>query len=201
MRIITIYLLPLPFPLVTFTNLPSWKRNVKSKRSCKSGEQFQAQMEALHQQEAQQQYELEQMAQDLQKTSLNQGYQSEPTTPPEYRDQIFPSVFSSRNNRYSSSSLTSPPGLSSRSHRSGSQLTSPPSELAQSHIITPTPKRCHRNRFRDPGVAQMTVSLHMCLKRMVLPVVPLATQCQSLDYGVVRMSLFPSTQRPWAWVL
>ena len=107
------------------------KKRQEQKELQKRREQFQAQMEALHQQEAQQQYELEQMTQDLQKTSLSQGYQSEPTTPPEYRDQVYPSVFSSRNNRYSSSSLTSPPGLSSRSHRSGSQLTSPPSELAQ----------------------------------------------------------------------
>ena len=107
------------------------KKRQEQKELQKRREQFQAQMEALHQQEAQQQFELEQMTQDLQKTSLNQGYQSEPTTPPEYRDQVFPSVFSSRNNRYSSSSLTSPPGLSSRSHRSGSQLTSPPSELVQ----------------------------------------------------------------------
>ena len=69
------------------------------------------------------------MTQDLQKAGLSAGYQSEPTTPPEYRDQGYPSVFG-RSNRYSSSSLTSPPGLSVRSHRSGSQLTSPPSELA-----------------------------------------------------------------------
>lgn len=91
-------------------------------------------METLRQQEAQQQYELEQMTQDLQKAGLN-GYQSEPTTPPEYREPVYSSAFSARTNRYSSSSLTSPPGLSNRSHRSGSQLTSPPSELTQSQLI------------------------------------------------------------------
>ena len=96
----------------------------------KRREQFQAQMEAMRQQEAQQQYELEQMTHDLQRAGLSQVYQSEPTTPPEYRDQVYPSVFSSRSNRYSSSSLASPPGLGGRSHRSGSQLTSPPSESA-----------------------------------------------------------------------
>lgn len=89
-------------------------------------------MESLRQQEAQQQYELEQMTQDLQKAGLNHGYQSEPTTPPEHRDQVFPSAFSARTNRYSSSSLTSPPGFGNRSQRSGSQLTSPPTELTQS---------------------------------------------------------------------
>lgn len=60
------------------------------------------------------------------------GHQSEPTTPPEYRDQGYPSLFS-RNNRYSSSSLTSPPGLNTRTSRSGSVLTSPPSEIGQTY--------------------------------------------------------------------
>ncbi|TKA69765.1 hypothetical protein B0A49_05219 [Cryomyces minteri] len=54
------------------------------------------------------------------------GHQSEPTTPPEYRDHGFPSAFS-RPNRFSSASMTSPPGLSNRPGRSGSQLTSSPS--------------------------------------------------------------------------
>lgn len=74
--------------------------------------------------------ELDRMTLDLERASYNTGHQSEPTTPPEYRDPAFPSVFA-RSNRYSSSSITSPPGLNTRSSRSGSQLTSPPSELAQ----------------------------------------------------------------------
>lgn len=53
------------------------------------------------------------------------GHQSEPTTPPEYRETSgFPSIFS-RPNRYSTSSLTSPPGIFNRPARSGSLLTSP----------------------------------------------------------------------------
>jgi hypothetical protein len=88
-------------------------------------------MDALHQQEAQSGYEIEHLTQDIQRSTITQGYQSEPTTPPEHHDPVFSSVFSSRTNRFSSSSLTSPPGLSSRSHRSGSQLTSPPSEVTQ----------------------------------------------------------------------
>lgn len=98
---------------------------------------FQAQMDFLSQQQAQ---ELEQLTQDLHKTGFNPGHQSEPTTPPEHRDQGFSSVFS-RSNRYSSASLTSPPGLNTRSSRSGSQITSPPSELAQTlhnHINSDT---------------------------------------------------------------
>ena len=70
------------------------------------------------------------MAQDLHTMDFSPGHQSEPTTPPEYRDHIFPSIYS-RRNRYSSSSLTSPAGINSRNSRSGSQLTSPPMDLIQ----------------------------------------------------------------------
>ncbi|KAL8962906.1 MAG: hypothetical protein Q9193_000759 [Seirophora villosa] len=100
---------------------------------------FNKEMERLSLQTAREKQELDQMTQDLQRTNLGAGHQSEPTTPPEYRDQ-FPSVFS-RNNRYSMSSLASPPGLNNRSSLSGSQLTSPPSEIAQTlhnHISSDT---------------------------------------------------------------
>ncbi|KAL9606417.1 MAG: hypothetical protein Q9179_000437 [Wetmoreana sp. 5 TL-2023] len=90
---------------------------------------FNKEMERLSAQTAREKQELDQMTQDLHRVSMAPGHQSEPTTPPEYRDQ-FPSVFP-RNNRYSTSSLASPPGLNNRSSRSGSQLTSPPSEVTQ----------------------------------------------------------------------
>lgn len=91
-------------------------------------------------QQAKEKEELDQMAQDLGRITLSAGHQSEPTTPPEYRDHVFPSVFS-RTNRYSASSLASPPGLNSRPSRSGSQITSPPNEIAQTlhnHINSDT---------------------------------------------------------------
>ena len=72
------------------------------------------------------------MASDLQGLNLSTGHQSEPTTPPEYRDHVFPSVYS-RRNRYSSSSLVSPPGMNNRLSRSGSQLASPPPEQVLHH--------------------------------------------------------------------
>ncbi|CAO1602339.1 hypothetical protein XANCAGTX0491_005955 [Xanthoria calcicola] len=100
---------------------------------------FNKEMERLSMQTAREKQELDQMTQDLQRVNMAPGHQSEPTTPPEYRDQ-FPSVFS-RNNRYSMSSIASPPGLNNRSSRSGSQLTSPPSEIAQTlhnHISSDT---------------------------------------------------------------
>jgi septum formation inhibitor MinC len=82
------------------------------------------------------------------------GHQSEPTTPPEYRDNGFPSAFS-RPNRFSSASMTSPSGpttLSNRASRSGSQLTSPPADLiaaypaqASSHLPSRSVPGSRRN--------------------------------------------------------
>ena len=101
---------------------------------------FEADLELFNLQQAKEKQELDQMVQELHRVNLSAGHQSEPTTPPEYRDHVYPSVFS-RTNRYSTSSLTSPPGLNNRTSRSGSQLTSPPSELAQTlhnHINSDT---------------------------------------------------------------
>lgn len=98
--------------------------------------QFEQEFKRLEQQEKR---ELDMMAQDLTKINLS-GHQSEPTTPPEYHDQVSPSTYS-RHNRYSTPNLTSPPGLYNRSGRSGSQITSPPAELAQTlhnHISSDT---------------------------------------------------------------
>ncbi|KAG6039087.1 hypothetical protein E4U41_003304 [Claviceps citrina] len=90
---------------------------------------FELEMQILDQQQRREAQELAQMEEEIRIA----GHQSEPTTPPEYRDNStgFPSIFS-RPNRYSTSSLASPPGFN-RPARSGSQLTSPPSGLAQSH--------------------------------------------------------------------
>lgn len=101
---------------------------------------FEAEFEIFNLAEAREKQELDQMAQELSRVNLSAGHQSEPTTPPEYRDHVFPSAYS-RTNRYSTSSLTSPPGLNNRASRSGSQLTSPPTELAQTlhnHINSDT---------------------------------------------------------------
>lgn len=75
--------------------------------------------------------ELAQMTEDLR--GPFGGHQSEPTTPPEYRETSsgFPSIFS-RPNRYSTSSLASPPGLLNRVGRSGSQISSPPAGILAS---------------------------------------------------------------------
>ncbi|EGP90362.1 unnamed protein product [Zymoseptoria tritici ST99CH_1A5] len=56
--------------------------------------------------------------------------QSEPTTPPEY--QTFAANFS-RPNRYSAASLTSPPGIATRSNRASAHLASPPNGSARAY--------------------------------------------------------------------
>ena len=94
-------------------------------------------MQLLDLQERREEQELAQMQEDLGRSNnTTAGHQSEPTTPPEYRESTsgFPSVFS-RPNRYSTSSLTSPPGLYNRPGRSGSQLTSPQSGIIQSRLM------------------------------------------------------------------
>ncbi|KAL2149393.1 hypothetical protein VTH82DRAFT_8044 [Thermothelomyces myriococcoides] len=84
---------------------------------------FEAEIHRLDAQQRQEERELHQLQEDL--AARFGGHQSEPTTPPEYRDSSgFPSIFS-RPNRYSTSSLASPPGLFNRTSRSGSLLTSP----------------------------------------------------------------------------
>src|ERR1700761_3773754 len=93
-------------------------------------------MQLLDLQQRREEQELALMQEDLRGNNPITGHQSEPTTPPEYRETNsgFPSVFS-RPNRYSTSSLTSPPGLYNRPVRSGSQLTSPQSGIIQSRLI------------------------------------------------------------------
>lgn len=56
--------------------------------------------------------------------------QSEPTTPPEYH--VYPNNFP-RTNRYSTASLTSPPGIVTRPNRSSTQLTSPSAGFARTY--------------------------------------------------------------------
>ncbi|KAK3985558.1 armadillo-type protein [Cladorrhinum sp. PSN332] len=87
---------------------------------------FEAEMHKLDAQQRAEEKELQQMQEDL--NARFGGHQSEPTTPPEYREMSsgFPTIFS-RPNRYSTSSLTSPQGLFNRSGRSGSLLASPQS--------------------------------------------------------------------------
>ncbi|KAF4634360.1 hypothetical protein G7Y89_g3754 [Cudoniella acicularis] len=113
------------------------KKKLEYERLREQKRRFEAEMQLLDLQQRREEQELAQMQEDLGRSNnSNTGHQSEPTTPPEYRETSsgFPSVFS-RPNRYSTSSLTSPPGLYNRPGRSGSQLTSPQSGILQSRTM------------------------------------------------------------------
>lgn len=115
------------------------KKKLEYERLREQKRRFEAEMQLLDQQQRKEEQELAQMQEDLGRNNNGNsiaGHQSEPTTPPEYRETNsgFPSVFS-RPNRYSTSSLTSPPGLYNRPGRSGSQLTSPQSGIMQSRLV------------------------------------------------------------------
>ncbi|KAM0254752.1 hypothetical protein ACHAQJ_006468 [Trichoderma viride] len=101
------------------------KKKLEYERIREQRRRFELEMQKLDQQQRREALELAQMEEEINRFA---GHQSEPTTPPEYRNTStnngFPSIFS-RPNRYSTSSITSPPGLFSRPARSGSLLTSP----------------------------------------------------------------------------
>jgi len=113
------------------------KKKLEYERLREQKRRFEAEMQLLDLQQRKEEQELAQMQEDLgRNNNSTAGHLSEPTTPPEYRETNsgFPSVFS-RPNRYSTSSLTSPPGLYNRPGRSGSQLTSPQSGIMQSRLM------------------------------------------------------------------
>jgi hypothetical protein len=106
---------------------------------------FEAEMELLDHRFKAEGDELSRLSSEMGRASISsqghQGHQSEPTTPPEFRDGGFPNQFSRPgSNRFSLNSalngalngFTSPPTMSNRQSRSGSQLTAPPSGSGQS---------------------------------------------------------------------
>ncbi|KAH0523408.1 hypothetical protein TsFJ059_008417 [Trichoderma semiorbis] len=102
------------------------KKKQEYERIREQRRRFEVEMQKLDQQQRREALELAQMEEDMNRFA---GHQSEPTTPPEYRNTStnngFPGIFS-RPNRYSTSSLTSPAAMFNRPARSGSLLTSPP---------------------------------------------------------------------------
>ncbi|RMJ19529.1 hypothetical protein CDV36_000767 [Fusarium kuroshium] len=107
------------------------KKKMEYERIREQRRRFELEMQKLDQQQRREAIELAQMEEEMGRLG---GHQSEPTTPPEYRDNSgFPSIFS-RPSRYSMSSLTSPPGLFNRPGRSGSQLASPQSGVMQARF-------------------------------------------------------------------
>ncbi|KAI1381545.1 ARM repeat-containing protein [Hypoxylon crocopeplum] len=123
------------------------KKKIEYEKLREQKRRFEAEMHKLDQQQRRDEFDIAQMQEDLGRgNGLGMtGHQSEPTTPPEYRETSsgFPTMFS-RPNRYSTPSLglVSPPGLFNRPGRSGSQLTSPQSGILQSRFFEdPVPSR------------------------------------------------------------
>ncbi|KKK24846.1 RNA-binding protein [Aspergillus ochraceoroseus] len=97
---------------------------------------FEEDMKLFDMQHEREQQEMDQLAKDLAKAGIS-GPVSEPTTPPEYRENGFPGGFS-RPTRFSTSSVTSSPGFFNVFAPS---VTSPPSQPSHDSVQTPT------NRF------------------------------------------------------
>ena len=94
--------------------------------------QFQHEMDLMARQVKQGEEEVQRLRHDLGNIHTGAGHQSEPTTPPEFREAGFPSALS-RPNRFSTSGIMSPPGIINRPSRAGSQVTSPPVERARAY--------------------------------------------------------------------
>ncbi|KAI0843347.1 ARM repeat-containing protein [Hypoxylon sp. FL0890] len=123
------------------------KKKIEYEKLREQKRRFEAEMHKLDQQQRRDEFDIAQMQEDLGRGNNigMTGHQSEPTTPPEYRETSsgFPTMFS-RPNRYSTPSLglVSPPGLFNRPGRSGSQLASPQSGILQSRFFDePLPSR------------------------------------------------------------
>lgn len=95
---------------------------------------FEADMKLLDLQHERERQEIDQLARDLAHAGLT-GPVSEPTTPPEYRDGGFPSAFA-RPSRFSTSSVTSSPGIFNIFSPSG--VTSPPATSQPKNGATAT---------------------------------------------------------------
>lgn len=80
----------------------------------------------------------DQLAREFAQVNLTAGPVSEPTTPPDYSDAGFPTSFS-RPDRYSISSITSPPGLSNRFSQSSAPPVPSPSGNVNGRSLPPKP--------------------------------------------------------------
>lgn len=95
---------------------------------------FEEDMKLLDLQHEREKHEMDQLAKDLAKAGLS-GPVSEPTTPPEYRENHLPAGFT-RPTRFSTSSVTSSPGFFNVF--APSQVSSPPSQMNNTSSHTPT---------------------------------------------------------------
>jgi hypothetical protein len=92
--------------------------------------------------------ELQRLQNELNQLNIA-GHQSEPTTPPEYHQNSF----TTRPNRLSLASLTSPPSVTSmagpRSNRSSSQVVTSPFQTSASNLPSMSVPGTRRNSDED----------------------------------------------------
>lgn len=185
------------------TNVQLEKKKLEYERLREQKRRFEAEMQLLDLQQRREEMELAQMQKDLGRNSnTNAGHQSEPTTPPEYRETSsgFPSAFS-RPNRYSTSSIISPPGIYTRQGRSNSILTSPQSSMMPSRQMmedklpsksVPGSRR-NSDEDKEEAVRQDPTS-HRSTNAYVPLLLPHTRLC-SLHFA--SPLLFTLSQRPW----
>ncbi|KAL3481121.1 armadillo-type protein [Aspergillus californicus] len=124
----------MPDPQDLLSSFEKKRQHLESMREQKR--RFEEDMKLLDLQHEREQSEMNKLAKDLAKAGIS-GPVSEPTTPPEYRENGFPGAFS-RPTRFSTSNVTSSPGFF---NVFASSVTSPPSQVNQESAHTPT------NRF------------------------------------------------------
>ncbi|KAL4967996.1 uncharacterized protein BDV14DRAFT_188116 [Aspergillus stella-maris] len=125
---------PMPDPQDLLSSFEKKRQHLEYMREQKR--RFEEDMKLLDLQHEREQLEMNQLAKDLAHAGIS-GPVSEPTTPPEYRENGFPGAFS-RPSRFSTSSVTSSPGFF---NVFATSVTSPPSQINRDSTQTP------RNRF------------------------------------------------------
>ncbi|GAB1211576.1 hypothetical protein ATERTT37_000699 [Aspergillus terreus] len=126
---------PVPDPVDLLSSFEKKRQHIEYMREQRR--RFEEDMKMLDLQHEREKMEMDQIAKDLAKAGLS-GPVSEPTTPPEYRENGFTGGFT-RPTRFSTSSVTSSPGFFNVF--APSQVTSPPGQINHSSSQTPT------NRF------------------------------------------------------
>ncbi|KAL1968720.1 hypothetical protein VTN77DRAFT_1546 [Rasamsonia byssochlamydoides] len=159
---------------------------------------FEADMKLLDLQQEKEKQEMDQLARDLAQASLS-GPVSEPTTPPEYRDAGFPTVFS-RPTRFSTSSVTSSPGIF---NIFSPQVTSPTSQSKPSSVQTPNNRfsvqsvpSSRRNSEEDEYFPDSVSSYRPgpSFHRYSLPTTTLASQVRSPTAGFSTLDSFSAAK-------
>ncbi|PLB41522.1 putative RNA-binding protein [Aspergillus candidus] len=121
-----------PDPIDLLSSFEKKRQHIEYMREQKR--RFEEDMKLLDLQHEREKHEMDQLAKDLAKAGLS-GPVSEPTTPPEYRENHIPAAFT-RPTRFSTSSVTSSPGFFNVF--APSQVSSPPSQQ-MNHTSSHTP--------------------------------------------------------------